>query len=114
MNFQGQKDVTVTVKFDKPFATEVQLMIHCYIRTNVVLDPGSVDLRASQGSAAEQRVVVRYAGRGDWRIQRVESANPSLTGKVTEVSRAGGAVTYNLTINLAADAKPGYSRDELE
>ena len=89
-------------------------MIHCYIRTDVVLDPGSVDLRASQGNAAEQRVVVRYAGRGDWRIQRVESANPSLTGKVTEVSRAGGAVTYNLTINLAADAKPGYSRDELE
>ena len=26
----------------------------------------------------------------------------------------GGAVTYDLTINLAADAKPGYSRDELD
>lgn len=114
VNFQGQKDVTVTVKFDKPFEAEVQLSIHCYIRTDVVLDPGSVDLRASQGSPAQQRVVVRYAGRPDWQIQRVESANPNLTGNVTEISREGGTVTYNLTIDLAADAKPGYSRDELE
>jgi hypothetical protein len=113
VNFQGQKDVTVAVKFDRPFEAEVQLSIHCYIRTDVVLDPGSVDLRASQGSPAQQRVVVRYAGRPDWQIQRVESANPSITGKVTEVSRNGDKVTYDLTISLAADAKPGYSRDEL-
>jgi hypothetical protein len=113
VNYQGQKDVTVKVKFDRPFEAEVLLSIHCYIRTDVVLDPGLVDLRASQGSPAKQRVIVRYAGRPDWKIKGVESANPSITGNVTEVSRAGGAVTYDLTINLAADAKPGYSRDEL-
>jgi hypothetical protein len=113
VNFQGQKDVTITVKFDKPFDAEVQLSIHCYIRTDVVLDPGSVNLHTSAGHAAQQRVNVRYAGRPDWQIQRVESANPSLTGKVVEVSRSGGMVTYDLTIDLAADAKAGYSRDEL-
>ena len=113
VNFQGQKDVTVNVKFDKPFEGEVQLSIHCYIRSDVVLDPGAVNLRASQGGTAQQRVVVRYAGRPDWQIQSVESANPSLSGKVTEVSRVGGSVTYDLTVNLARDAKPGYTRDEL-
>jgi hypothetical protein len=113
VNFQGQKDVTVNVKFDKPFDGEVQLNIHCYIRSDVVLDPGSVNLRAAQGGAAQQRVVVRYAGRPDWQIQSVESANPSLSGKVTEVSRVGGSVTYDLTVSLARDAKPGYTRDEL-
>ena len=113
VNFQGQKDVTVTVKLDKPFDAEVQLSIHCYIRSDVVLDPGLVNLRASQGSAARQRVVVRYAGRPDWQIQSVESANPSITGQVTEVSRIGGAVTYDLTVSLAPDAKAGYMRDEL-
>ncbi len=113
VNFQGQKDVTVNVKFDKPFEGEVQLSIHCYIRSDVVLDPGAVNLHASQGGTAQQRVVVRYAGRPDWQIQGVESANPSLTGKVTEVSRVGGSVTYDLTVNLARDAKPGYTRDEL-
>jgi len=113
VNFQGQKDVTITVKFDKPFVAEVQLSIHCYIRTDVVLEPGAVNLRASQGSSAEQRVSVRYAGRPDWQIDRVESANPSISGSVAEVSRGNGMVTYDLTVNLAAGAKPGYTRDEL-
>jgi hypothetical protein len=72
-----------------------------------------VNLHAAQGGSAQQRVVVRYAGRPDWQIQSVESANPSLSGKATEVSRVGGSVTYDLTVNLARDAKPGYSRDEL-
>jgi hypothetical protein len=113
VNFQGQKDVTVNVKFDKPFDGEVQLNIHCYIRSDVVLDPGLVTLRAAQGDATQQRVIVRYAGRPDWQIQSIESANPSLSGKVTEVSRVGGSVTYDLTVTLARDAKPGYTRDEL-
>ena len=113
VNFQGQKDVTITVEFDKPFPAEVQLYIHCYIRSDVVLQPGSVHLRTAQGSAAQQRVSVRYAGRPDWQIQRVECANPSITGKVIEVARGNGMVTYDLTVNLAADAKAGYSRDEL-
>ncbi len=56
VNFEGQKDVTIDVEFDKPFPAEVQLHIHCYIRTDVVLDPGSVHLRAAQGHAAQQRV----------------------------------------------------------
>ena len=114
VNFQGQKDVTIDVVFDKPFPAEVQLHIHVYIRSDVVLDPGSVHLRAAKGGVAQQRVNVRYAGRNDWRVERVESANPSITGTVTEVSRGGVMVTYDLLVHLAADAKVGYSRDELE
>ncbi len=114
VNFQGQKDVTIDVEFDKPFPAEVQLSIHCYIRTDVVLDPGSVHLHAAQGSPAQQQVSVRYAGRSDWQIQSVESANPAISGSVTEVSRIGGLINYQLTVRLAADAKVGYSRDELE
>jgi len=113
VNFQGQKDVTITVKFDRPFPASVQLNIHCYIRSDVVLQPGSVSLHAAQGTAAQQRVIVRYAGRPDWQIQRVESANPNITGKVTEIGRGGGMVTYDLAVNLAAGAKAGYSRDEI-
>ena len=46
-------------------------------------------------------------------VQRVECANPSLTGKIVEVSRAKGQVTYDLTVGLSKDAKAGYFRDEL-
>jgi hypothetical protein len=113
IKFQGQKDVTITVEFDKPYPAEVQLYIHCYIRSDVVLDPGSVHLNTAQGQAAQQRVNVRYAGRPDWQILQVESANPNITGKVVQVARINGLVTYDLTVNLAAGAKAGYSRDEL-
>jgi hypothetical protein len=113
VNFQGQKDVTIKVKFDKPFPAEVQLFIHCFIRSDVVLQPGSAHLRAAQGSGTQQRMSVRYAGRPDWQIQRVECANTSITGKAIEVGRGGGMVTYDLTVNLAAGARAGYSRDEL-
>lgn len=54
-------------------------------------------------------MIVRYAGRPDWQIQRVESANPGITGKVLEVSRGNGLVTYDLTVSLAANARAGYS-----
>jgi hypothetical protein len=113
IHFEGQKDVTITVLFDKPFPAEVQLNIHCYIRSDVVLVPGSVHLQTAQGSATQQRVSVRYAGRPDWQIQKVVCANPRITGTATEVSRGGGFVTYDLTVKLAADAAAGYSRDEL-
>ena len=113
VHFQGQKDVTIDVEFDKPFPAEVQLSIHCYIRSDVVLEPGSVYLRTAQGKTAQQQVSVRYAGRPDWQIQRVECANPSITGKVIEVSRGNGLVNYDLTVSLAAGAIAGYSRDEL-
>jgi hypothetical protein len=113
VHFEGQKDVTIKVTFDKPFPAEVLLNIHCYIRTDVVLVPGSVHLQAAQGNAAQQRVSVRYAGRPDWQIQRIECANPDVTGKAVEIARGGGMVTYDLTVNLSAHAKAGYSRDEL-
>ena len=110
VNFQGQKDVTITVKFDRPFPAEVQLYIHCYIRSDVVLDTGSVH-PMWPGHATQQRVSVRYAGRPDWQIQRIECANLNITGKVIEVSRGGGIRTYHLTVKLGADANAAYSRD---
>ena len=113
VNFQGQKDVTIDVEFDKPFPAEVQLYIHCLIRTDVVLQPGSVYLRTTQGSPTQQRVSIRYAGNPNWQIQRVECANPSITGNVVQIARGNGLVTYDLTVDLAANAKTGYSRDEI-
>jgi hypothetical protein len=113
VNFQGQKDVTIRVKFDRPYQAEVQLHIYCFIRSDVVLEPGAVHFHAAQGTAAQEKVSVRYAGRPDWKIERVESANPAITGKVVEVSRGGGMVTYDLTVDLAAKAAAGYARDEI-
>jgi len=113
-SFLGRKDATVTVKFAPPFPDEVQLHIHTYIRSDVVVQPGEVQFGSiGEGTGAKQKVSVNYAGREDWRIDRVESANPFLEGQVTEVSRGGGQVKYDLWVTLKPNAPAGYIQDQL-
>lgn len=115
--FLGRKDATLTVYLDLPFPAEVQLHTNCYIRGDVVVEPGEVRLGTIvQGTAAEQRVSVRYAGRPDWRIERVESRNPHLEAQAIEAAdsaRAAGRIDYDLVVTLKPTAPAGYLREEL-
>jgi hypothetical protein len=113
-SFLGRKDATITVKFDQPFPAEVQIHVRTYIRSDVVVQPGVVQFGTiSQGMAMKQKVTVTYAGREDWRIERVESANPFMVGQATEISRGGGQVKYDLWVTLKGDAPAGYIQDQL-
>ena len=104
------------VKFAPPFAAEVQLHVHTYIRSDVVVQPGAVQFGVvGQGTAAEQVLAVSYAGRNDWQILRVECANPHIEAAPVETSRTAGTpglVTYNVVVKLKADAPPGYLQDQ--
>ncbi|MGD0382661.1 MAG: DUF1573 domain-containing protein [Thermoguttaceae bacterium] len=112
--YYGRKDTTITVKFDLPFPALVQVHIHAYIRRDVVVQPGVVQFGSvSQGAAVKQNVSVSYAGREDWRIERVESSNPYLECQATDTSRVGGVVKYNLLVTLKANAPAGYIQDQL-
>ncbi len=119
-NHLGRKDATVTVVFDRPFPAEVQVHIHVYIRGDIVVQPGAVRFgTVNQGSTARQEASISYAGRNDWKIERVECANPSIEARVIETSREAGLsgeagqVSYKLTVTLKADAPPGYLQDPL-
>ncbi len=113
-NFLGRKDSTLTVVFDLPFRAEVQLHVQSYIRSDVVVHPGGVQFGSvNQGAPAERRLSVSYAGRNDWRIERVECENPFIETQVTESGRAAGRVTYDLVVRLTADSPAGYLRDQL-
>ena len=77
--FLGRKDATITVVFDQPYAAEVQLHVHTYIRSDIVVQPGAVSFGSvMQGAGASRSLTISYAGRDDWRIARVECANPSI------------------------------------
>ena len=113
-NFLAQKDSTLTVVFDLPYPAEVQLHIHAYIRSDVVIQPGAVAFGSvAQGTAAQQKVKVSYAGRSNWRIERVEAGNPKLKARAVETRRSDGLVDYDLVVELAADAPVGYIREQL-
>jgi hypothetical protein len=112
--YYGRKDATITVKFDRPFPAEVQVHIHTYIRRDVVVQPGVVQFGSvGQGTAMKQKLSVSYAGRDDWRIERVESSDPYVEGQVAEVSRGAGLVKYDLYVTLKANAPAGYVQDQL-
>lgn len=112
--FLGQRRATLTVTFDKPFFAQTQLHVTGFIRGDIVIDPGAVQFGSvDQGVPASTTVQVRYAGRPDWQIVEVRSANPHLTAEIAETSRGGGEVSYALTVHLAPDAPVGYLREQL-
>lgn len=112
--FTGHKAATITVTLDKPLFAEVQLHVTGYIRQDVVLHPGSVQLGSvDRGTSVDKQVAVSYAGRNDWQIREVRSANPNLSAKVVETSRGGGRVSYNLLVHLDDNAPIGYIQDHL-
>jgi hypothetical protein len=112
--FSGQRGATLTVTIDRPYPAEVQLRVDGYIRTDVVVDPGSVEFGSiDQGQAAKKRVSVTYAGRNDWKITDVTSSNPFIKAKVAETGRQNGQVAYQLTVSVAPEAPAGYLQDQL-
>lgn len=112
--FLGQKGATVTVTFDKPSFATVQLHTRAYIRSDVVFQPGSVQIGAvAQGATVDREVEVAYAGRPDWQVLEVVSGNPHLSATVKEVARAGGQVRYRLCVHLDGGAPAGYLQEHL-
>jgi hypothetical protein len=112
--FSGQRGARVTVTIDKPMYAEVQLQVHGYIRTDVVVDPGQVAFgQVPAGNGAEKTISIDYAGRGDWKILGVEPTSPFVKAEVEEVTRNGGHVAYRLAVSLDKSAPVGYVSDEL-
>lgn len=111
---EGRKSATLTVRLDKPFAAEVQLHVKGYIRSDVVLTPGSADLgTVDQGNTTPKTITVRYAGRGDWKIVAAKPNSPHVHASLKETSRVGGQVSYDLSVQLDPQAPVGYLKDQV-
>ncbi len=112
--FQGQKGATLTVTFDKPYYAQVQLQTRVYIRSDVVFNPGCVEVGAvAEGQAADRQVLVAHAGRSDWQILEVACANPHITATFEELSRSGGNARYQISAHLDESAPVGYVNEYL-
>lgn len=113
-SFLGRKDATLTVTIDRPFPAEVQLHVYVFIRGDVVVQPGVIDFgKVSAGSGAVQKARISYAGRPDWRVLRVESANPHISAEIVETERSPAGIKYDLIAKLKPEAPAGYIQDHL-
>ena len=112
--FQGQRGATITVTFDKPFYAEALLTVRGFIRTDVVFQPGSIELGSvEQGNEADQKVSMYYSGVPNWQISGVKSPNPSIAARVVETARLDGQVWYDVFVHVNKDAPAGYLKDHL-
>ncbi len=113
-SFTGHHAATLTVTFDKPFYSEVQLNVWGDIRGDVNVQPSLVELGTiEQGQPIERKITVTRSGRSDWQILDVRSLNTSYEVEVVDGPRGGGQVSYDLLVRLKKDARPGYLHDQL-
>lgn len=113
VNFEKQRDTSLSIIIDAPQFAEVRIPISAYIRTDVVIDPGKVDFGAVEyRSGSSRRVTISYAGRPEWQIREVKVTNPDLTAEIQETKREqaptdGINIVYQLQVKLADTAKIG-------
>ena len=109
--FTGKKDATIRIVFDKPFPAEVQLHIHSYIRTDVVLEPGAVRFgQVDEGTEVTKAIDLRHAGMSDWQITGVERQDPDVEVTIKPKEAPLGQSAYQLVFTLKSTASPGYIR----
>jgi hypothetical protein len=112
--FLGVHSATVTVTFDRPYPAEVQLQVSGTILSDVVLQPGMVELGSvDSGQTAEKKIVLTHSGRSDWSISDVQSANTNFEVEVNENRRLNGSVVYDLLVRLKPTTPAGYINDQL-
>lgn len=112
--FTRRKDSNLIVTFDSPLYAEVRIPLTAYIRTDVVLQPGSVDFgKVDQGREANETVEIAYAGRNDWKIRDVRLKNEHFTAEVAETGRGNGRVNYELRVSLKPTAPSGFLREQM-
>jgi len=113
-SFTGAKTAEVTVSFDQPSHADVRLLVSSYIRQDIVLNPGSVQLGSlSRGQELTRELDIEYAGQVNWQVLSVTNANPNLQVDFTEMYRKPGQVGYRLTVAARATMPPGFIRDTL-
>ena len=114
--FRGQKQATLTVRIDRPYYAEVQLIVRGNIRGNVAFEPGSVQFGdVKQGTKSEKRINVVHRGNSNWQITDVKTTFDMNQIKVglNERLRQSGQVQYEMIVQLQENVPAGYVQGEL-
>jgi hypothetical protein len=110
----GARAATVTVTFDKPTYTEVQLQVKGYIRTDVVFQPGEVNFGSvAQGESKVLDVVLDYVGKPTWEITQIRCDESCIQIEKEERSRSNGRIQYAMKIRLTESAPTGPIESEI-
>ncbi len=114
--FQGYKASGLTLVIDRPYFVEVDLNLTCFIRGDIVLNPGQVDFGpVHRGDGREVSLTLSYAGGvPNWGVTRMQTRSPHVSARVQEQGRSyDGQMSYLLTATLKPTVGNGYFKDEI-
>jgi hypothetical protein len=108
----GQRAATLTVTIDRPYWAEVQLQIHAYVHTSVLMEPTAVQFGVvGEGKSAEAKVRLYRADFPNWQVLGVRFSDPHLRGEIVPVARRGYETWYDLKVHLDPATPSGYISD---
>ncbi len=115
--FQGYKPSGLTLIFDQPTYVEKDLNLSCFIRGDLVLNPGVVDFGiATRNASPSVTLNLNYAGgMTNWGIVKVETLTDHITARLEEIpgTRSPSSVQYKMTATLNSSAPVGYMKEEI-
>ena len=113
-SFIGPKSAVVTVVFDKPFYGEMQLNVKGNIRSDIVTEPGEIQFGSvDKGTEKATTVRITYAGKKDWKITGVRSANKNLRASLARNQTSNDQVAYEMKVRLLGSAPAGEFNDQI-
>ncbi len=114
--FLGYKASGLTLILDRPSFAEIDLNLSCFIRGDIMLNPGQADFGAVQRSSKPSLTLNLSYGGGvpNWGITKMQTQSSHVTAKLQELGRSSdGQMQYSVTVNLNPTVDNGYFKDEI-
>jgi hypothetical protein len=116
--FVNFKASGLTLVLDRPSFANVDLNLTCFIRGDIMMNPGQIDFLTVRRSAKlpSASLLLTYSGgRPDWQITEPMK---TLTSKVKAEARfqgrsADGQIQYQITAELQPEVGNGYFKDQI-
>ena len=113
--FQGFKPSGLTLHLDRPEYARVELNLSCFIRGDILVNPGQADFQVvSRGSAQSVTMTLNYyGGQTGWGVTKMITQSPHVVARIEQQSRTDGQVSYLLTATLKPTVPTGFFKDEI-
>lgn len=115
--FLGFKPSGLTLVFERPDFVRVDLNLSCFIRGDLVMNPGQIDfgiVRRSEKLPTASLTLTYAGGRSDWEVTKMKTQSSKIKAELRELSRtADGQINFSLTATLQPSVSNGYFKDEI-
>ena len=116
--FQGTKNSGLTIVMSGPGHAEKDLNLSCFIRADVLLDPGVADFGIVPRNAVEKTPVVMnlnyLGGQPGFRITGAKTISKHVSAEINgPFQNATGGLQFQITVKLNPGVPTGYLKDEI-